>query len=191
MIRWKQLENFPKELLDNISKHFFDNYLQDIATIENQVPNIQQHLRIVTIEYPINLPGFLNYVSFFISDPNMGMATVHTDKSRSYSLNFPIQVDHQNSNYVAGIHEDLDRYKGRQTFTIDGKTGTTYEYHPEDFENVSLTTMTLINTDIPHSWTNYSSDYRVVGSLFMEYTDINDVYNNVKQWTQKDINDPN
>jgi hypothetical protein len=183
MIRWKRLENFPKDVLDGISKHYFDYHKQDVATIENQVPNIQPHLRIVTIDYPVNLPGFHNYVSFFISDPKMGMATVHTDKSRSYSLNFPIQVDHSNSNYVAGIHTELNQYKGRQTFTINGKTGTTYEYHPEDFEDVALTHATLINTDLPHSWTNYSSDYRVVGSLFMGYSDINEVMKHVEQWT--------
>lgn len=182
MIRWKRLENFPKDITDGISKRFFDSYSQHITTIENQVSNIQPHLRIITINWPVNLPGFYDYVSFFISDPKMGMATVHTDKSRSYSLNFPIQVDHNNSNYIAGIHTDLDRYKGKQTFTLDGKTGTTYEYHPEDFEDVSLTGMTLINTSLPHSWTNFSSQYRVVGSLFMEYTDIEEVSKHTQQW---------
>lgn len=182
MINWQRLENFPKDLLEDISRCFFDHYKQDIENIVNQVPNTQKHLRIITIEYPVNLPGFLNHVSFFISDPNMGMATVHTDKSRSYSLNFPIQVDHSKSNYIAGLHEDLDKYKGKQFFTIDGKTGTTYDYTPDDFEEVPLTCLTLINTDIPHSWTNYSDDYRVVGSLFMKYNDIDEVSENTKQW---------
>ncbi len=182
MIRWVRLERFPKYVLDDISKHFFDNYADSVADIQNEVPNIQPHLRIKTIEYPVNLPGFLNYVSFFISDPKMGMAIPHTDKSRGYSLNFPIQVDHANSNYLAGVHEDLNQYKGRTTFTIDGKTGTTFEYHPDDFEDVSLTSLTLINTYLPHTWTNYSKNYRVVGSLFMEYNNIDEVYNNIQHW---------
>jgi hypothetical protein len=182
MIRWQRLNNFPKQPLDGITKYFNHNYAKDIDNIVNEVPNIQPHLRIKTIEYPVNLSGFHNYVSFFISDPKMGMAIPHTDKSRGYSLNFPIRVDHANSNYVAGIHEDLEKYKGRQTFTINDKTGTTFEYHPEDFEDVPLTCMTLINTYLPHSWTNNSSNYRVVGSLFMEYTDINDVLIHTEQW---------
>lgn len=186
MIRWKRLENFPKHVMNGISKHFFDNWKQNIATVKYQVypaMGTRQHLRVVTIDYPVNLPGFHDCVSFFISDPKIGVATVHIDRSSTYSLNFPIQVGEGDGQYIAGIHTDLNLYKGRQTFTINGKTGITYEYHPEDFEDVFLTGMTLVNTSIPHSWTNNSSDYRVVGSLFMKYSDINEVWKHVEQWT--------
>jgi hypothetical protein len=162
------LKNFPEEIVELVKQKYNEKIgIKNVALIENTVKNIQSdRLKIVNMNCAIlNYIEFKPIINFLISKPNMGRAIIHTDKSRGFSLNIPVIVDNKNSSFITGKYNDISKYGGYGKTIIDGKSALDFKYKEKDYEFIKLDYPILINTKIPHSWTNYANEYRVVASL--------------------------
>lgn len=170
------LPKFPLDIIEYLKKVLNENLdLENLHLLKNDVNNIQgDNLIIKNIKCKVlNYSQFKPEVNLFVSNPNIGMAVIHTDKSRYYSLNIPLIVDNSKSMFVAGRYLNLSEYSRPRlyrsnrpsTFVIDNKTGMRFSYEPDLYEFVKLSSPILIDTKLPHSWTNYSNEFRIVASL--------------------------
>jgi hypothetical protein len=168
LFTYKLLKKFPTNIIHNITKVYEANIKGKEPVLKNNVPNVQNNLKIVLHNFGYMSSEFHNEVSFLISEPNMGMAKVHIDKSRNFALNIPLKVNNEKSSYIAGKFLNIEDYTDAKKFIIDGKIGYTFDYNPDQYEEVKISNPILINTSLPHSWTNYDDDYRVLASLIFK-----------------------
>ena len=145
-----------------------DEYSPDIEGIEPTLNFIPCHAlnKIFQPYFNCKLSGVLYQISY----PSLGIAKVHTDKSRDSSLNIPIRVDSQ-GDYICGLTEDLSAYMHpkEKKFETTEKIGHEFPLQLDMMEFVPMTTPIIINTQVPHTWrTNKDTDRVIAGLVFEE-----------------------
>lgn len=180
--RWQYLPNFPKEVLNIVTEYFWSKYPteEDIASIPygkidfgnifaKTVPNL-------------NNLFFQSSVLFLVSKPNSGLSSVHTDKSRDFSINLPIQVDPLLGSLLYGYHREYKSYKWTETVILNGLESNRFSYREKDFEKVSVDQPLILNTKFPHAWINNSDKHRVIGSFSLKVDNLDEAITIVKDW---------
>jgi hypothetical protein len=162
------LKNFPGEIVELVKQKYYENFSnKNDLLIQNEVQNLNYKILKAKNIYSeiLNYKEFENNILFLISKPKMGMAIIHRDKSRIYTINIPIIVDHEKSDFVIGKHKNISDYGENKETIINGKKALAFNYNEEDYQFIKLDYPILANTGIPHSWTNYSNKHRVIASL--------------------------
>lgn len=185
--RWQYLPRFPTEVLNKVTEYFWSNYPteEDIASIPNEVPyigNTSFANMFTETALVLDHPLLKNAVLFFISEPNSGVSNVHTDKSRDFSINFPIQVDPVKGPFLCGRHKEYKRYVWKETVILDGQESNQFGYREKDFEKVLLDQPILLSTKVPHTWANYSDKHRVIASFFLKVSELDEAIAVTKDW---------
>ena len=171
-MRYKRLNNFPPELMTLLQDKWDDikddGYSTEIVAMEPELNFV-----LCKTLNEVFQPYFsceLHGVLYQISDPSLGIAKVHTDKSRGTSLNIPIRVDSQ-GDYICGLTEDLSAYMTprKKEFEATKKVGHEFPLQLDMMEFVPMTTPIIINAKVPHTWrTNKDTNRVVAGFLFGE-----------------------
>lgn len=183
MFTYKLLKNFPTSIIHNVTSVYETKVKGKESSLENDIPNVQDNLKIVLHDMGYISSDFHSKISFLISKPNMGMAKVHIDKSRKFALNIPLKINHEKSSYIAGKYVNIEDYTSPKKFVIDGKVGYTFDnYTPEQYEEIKILNPILINVSLPHSWTNYDDDYRVIASLTFKTEDMKKALEISERW---------
>jgi hypothetical protein len=182
--RWQYLPKFPVDILSNLIEVFLSEFSEDdIRTKPNEVDCVGDgYARMFMREIEINSSLIYDKCLFLISDPRSGISNIHTDKSRNYSLNFPIRVDREKGCFLSGYHRQYKYYDWKESVTMNGMETNQFGYTKKDFEKVALDQPIILNTKIPHSWMNESYDYRIVGSLFLKEKQLDKALDIVKDW---------
>jgi len=185
--RWQYLPRFPPEVLNKVTEYFWSNYPteEDIASIPNEIPYIGNTTfanMFTEDQLILDHPLLKNAVLFFISKPNSGVSNVHTDKSRDFSINFPIQVDPVKGPFLCGLHKEYKRYIWKETVILDGQESNQFGYREKDFEKVLLDQPILLSTKVPHTWANYSDKHRVIASFFLKVSELDEAIAVTKDW---------
>ena len=167
-MRYKRLNNFPTELMALLKDRW-----NDIQTEQyDDIPCVEPSLKMIVCKslnkrfqpfFKVKIQGIV----FAISDPEVSIAKIHTDKSRYTTLNVPIQVD-STGDFICGLTTDLSVYKEPTTKTIDGKTSNEYPWQQAFYEFVPMNTPLIINTKVPHSWCGNEDSDRVIASFMFE-----------------------
>jgi len=177
-MRYKRLNNFPKELTDLLKKEW--NLLK--TSEYDDIPCVEPSLKMVVCrslnaEFRWYFDCKIQGIVFAISDPSVQVAKVHTDKSRHTTINVPIEVDTdtgwkhlmmRSGDFICGKTEDLQPYGKPTKKELDGKTSTEYNFNAALFEFVPMTTPIIINTKVPHSWIGNKNRDRVIASFMFE-----------------------
>ena len=103
---------------------------------------------------------------FLINQPYSGLGPIHTDGSRKCAINFPIQVDLKNSNFIAAKTFDLKcTIRAPEKGEPINNDALRFEYEPQKYDFYNLEKPILVSTKVAHSAYNYSKDQRVLLSL--------------------------
>ena len=170
-------EHYLKEIfdmsLDYIPENFFgvdvDGDVNEELILDMQLENLGKYS--ITIE---NIHFGLNV---YISPPAKKMFDVHTDRDRNIGINFPIQVDPEkgyalvmkDDNYdVLGepISEPPNIRFGDKFLRKDRPGHNKWvNVNEDDMEKVIMDKPIMLNTTRPHSYVNYSNQFRILTSL--------------------------
>ena len=185
--RWRYLPKFNKKLLNFVVKSFWDEFdLENLKPHELHEYLGQKGLLNMYIRTPkLGADVFYDKVMYMVSAPNAGVQNIHTDKSRDFSINFPIQVDPIKGCYLCGKYTEYYKYDQLDPLYLEhGPEGPTYQfgYRENDFEKVSIDKPVILNTKIPHTWENFSDEYRVMGSIFMKETNLDKALKILEPW---------
>jgi hypothetical protein len=183
--RWQYLPNFPRKILNKATEYFWSNYPTEKDIDSASMPigegfSGKMFSRKVWTDF--NHPILHNTVLFLVSNPNSGVQSVHTDKSRNFSINFPIQVDPVKGPFLCGYHREYKSYVWEETVIVDGLETNRFSYREKDFEKVAVDQPLIVNTKIPHSWANDSDKHRIIGSFFLKVKELDKAIAIAKDW---------
>lgn len=169
-------EHYLKEIfdmsLDYIPEGFFGVEAKDVSKeliLDMQLENLGKY--IITIE---DIQFGLNV---YISPPAEKMFDVHIDRSRKMGVNFPIQVDPEkgyllvmkDDNYDAlgePVNEPPNIRFGDKFLRKDRPGHKKWVNVDESaMEKVKMDKPVMLNTARPHSYVNYSNQFRIIASL--------------------------
>mgnify|MGYP001188639038 FL=1 len=165
-MRYKRLNNFPKELLSLLKDEWNEIRFSDY----DEIPCVEPSLKMIICKslnekfqkhFKVKIQGIVFAVS------NCGVAKIHTDKSRYTTLNVPIHVDSY-GDFVCGKTIDLEPYGEPMIDELDGKISTEYTWNPSLYEFVPMDTPIVINTKVPHAWCGNKDSERVIASFMFE-----------------------
>jgi len=182
--RYRLLPNFPQHITREV-KSRCESIIKSlgIENISNDLSTIQSKLTLKSVPVVIDSEHFADDVILMITKPNSGMGQPHTDKSRHFTINIPIQVEASKGYYIAGIYDSLSEYPKPNVVLLDNKQSCSWDYDESYYENVEMSCPIFINTSLPHSWTNMSDSYRVVAGLRFKTNDLTEAENIIKEWT--------
>ena len=180
--RWQYLPNFPKEVLNTVTEYFLSEYSteEDIASITYGKCEFG-NMFIAAVPNLDNL-FFESSVLFLVSKPNSDLSSIHTDKSRDFSINLPIQVDPIKGPFLCGYHREYKSYKWTETVILNGLESNRFSYREKDFEKVTVDQPLILNTKFPHGWINNSDKHRVIGSFSLKADKLDEAIGIVKDW---------
>jgi len=167
----KRLSNFPDTIISRL-KHIYNNYYDQLIEIKTNHYNTKMYFISNKIEININITQ-CDVIIFMISPPNMGKSIIHTDRTNvsddkivdNFGINVPLKIDKHKSKFITGKYEDLSLYP-KKTKKQDGdRISYEFEYDPDLFEEMDLKPAILINGYVPHGWTNYSDEERIMCRL--------------------------
>ena len=167
-MRYKRLNNFPPELMTLLKDRW-----NDIQTEKyDDIPCVEPSLKMIVCKslnsrFQPHFKAKIQGIVFAISDKDLHIAKIHTDKSRHTTMNVPIQVDHVGS-FICGKSTNLSVYQTPKQQVIDGKTSNEYPWETAMYEFVSMETPLIINTKVPHSWCGNEDSDRVIASFMFE-----------------------
>lgn len=175
MIRYQILQGFPEDLIKSVKESFFNKF-PDIKSLEDIPLSNHENSILRYIAFNTSIPSdiFTDKMLCMLSFPNCGRGQVHVDQGRNFCVNIPLQVDPIKGPFVAiknGIYGNKVK---------PGEVN--YEYIPEYYENVSVTSPILVNTSIPHAFINNSGSWRIMVSLFPKANTIEEANELLKQW---------
>lgn len=183
LIRYKTLPNFPQEIIDVVREFFYKHY-PDRASMDH-IANPEEHKK-SNLRYDgkeIEIPGCpeIKFVHFLMVAPESGRMRVHFDIMRDFCINVPIQVNQEKGPFFTVKPECMDRIL--ETAVGPHKNG--YDFIPECFDFITVTSPMLVNTAIPHGASNEHNEWRVMMSMDIELDTIEDAweYCKRKNWT--------
>tara|TARA_B110000977_G_scaffold117123_2_gene151290 strand:+ start:2909 stop:3484 length:576 start_codon:yes stop_codon:yes gene_type:complete len=182
--RWQYLSKFPVDIINELITTFLSEFSEeDIRTKPSEVGHVRDdYARMFKRKIKIDSSLIQNECLFIISDPHSGIYNIHTDKSRNYSLNFPIRVDREKGCFLSGYHKQYKYYDWKESVAVKGMETNRFNYTEKDFEKVPLDQPIILNTKIPHSWMNESADHRIIGSLSLKEKELDKALSAVKDW---------
>ena len=124
-------------------------------------------------------------LTWMVNPPHSGLGPIHTDSNRPGCINFPIQVDLENSCFCVANHrlgEPTVRapHEGEQ---ING-SALRFEYEPEIYHWYNIRKPIFFSTKAAHSAYNHSDKERVLLSVsFPNMDDLNNIERVIpKEW---------
>ena len=123
-------------------------------------------------------------LTFLVNQPFSGLGPIHTDGSRACAINFPVQVDFQNSNFLTAKSFDVEcTIRPPVENEPINKDALRFEYEPEKYTFYNLRKPALLSTKVAHTAYNYSKDKRVLLSLTPKDVNYHDMIEQLpKKW---------
>lgn len=164
--------NMPKHLSQTI-KDFVQEH--DINWFVDQKQDKSRRFMVYTFPHDHDVYQMFGFdlgrenimdIELLFSRPNPDIYSIHTDKKRRMLLNFPIQVDHDNSNVIIGKTPDVEDYKYQKNFiSLTHRGALKFPFEEDKYDLETLDKATIMNAWVPHGWTNYSDDWRIICSI--------------------------
>lgn len=174
-----------EEISKNLSIHSFANLRKYVNLYHISVGRHS----FLDDKYSKKLLSITGYkgLSFFVSMPGK-IDTFHIDTERSCAINFPIEVDFENSQFRIGINPNIESYTTKhqnipkwQEKYYDKKGKGTFLLEDNEYETYNLEKPVIFNTKVPHGGANFSDTIRVIGSIgFSEPMD--NILPEIKDW---------
>lgn len=180
--------NFTHIKFNNFAEHYIqqireisDDYLPegflgvDTEEVDEELVLMIQKDKIG--KYSINIEGIHFGVNVYISPPAKKMFDVHIDRDRKIGFNFPIQVDPEKGYLLVMKDDNYDALGEYISETSNIKWGDKFlskdlpghkkwiNAKESDFRKIKFDKPILLNTQRPHSYVNYSNQFRIIASL--------------------------
>jgi hypothetical protein len=173
IIRYLILDKFPEEYL---------HYARDAYKVIQSRPD-EYDIQGKCLFYESSLDHIpINpTISFLRSPKNMGMAVVHIDSLNlpHFGVNIPVKVNHAKSSFFTIKVEHLNDCKEIVTAQYQNKLlyqpEAIFEFEPEKYEEIKLDHPLLVNTIIPHTWSNFDDEERVICRFNFKFNSIEEV----------------
>lgn len=177
------LKNFPQDIMQDIVDQWYQG---EWKSVKETVLGKMWHYCLRDDHPLMELFPDKNSIEYYYTSVG-AFNTPHLDRGRWCALNFPIQVDFENSYFHCGKHFWLGKYtpkdmsKHQSTYShksdLNGPTGF-YEFEESKFEKYNLEQPVVFSTKVPHGGHNKHGKFdRVICSIGFQSTTYEELLN--------------
>lgn len=177
------LKNFPEDIMQEIIKQW---YTGDWKSIKETVPEKMWHYCLSNDHPLMALFPEKNSIEYYYTSVG-AYNTPHLDRGRWSAINFPIEVDFENSYFHCGKYFWLGRYTPKDmsnlasTYShksqLNGPTGF-FDFENDKFVTYNLEHPVVFSTKVPHGGNNKSGLFdRVICSIGFQDTTYEELLN--------------
>ena len=165
------LNGISDDIIEHIRYVWNTSDLDDAENFTNY--SLDKHQDYIQISHTHDLYTYFGSIldfsfglSFLVNHPFSGLGPIHTDGARHCAINFPIQVDLENSNFMSAKTFDT-KCSLREPDPNEpvNKNALRFEYEPEKYVFYNLRKPIVASTKVAHTAYNYSKDKRVLLSI--------------------------